>query len=229
MQAVAPLRRATCNAPIHLSDIDAAVCRAFPIGLQDLVSNDRTRRYAWARFAAYQLARKYTANSLPRLGLHYGGRDHTTILSGLRRFPTLFAEYPGFARRFNEAEFALLAAEGYTARIRRSIEEHGIARPRQPRYINPNAAAGADRRGPSGAAVRAFSSRPGLPGFALGKTYAVGIPVRKGSVRAEERPALDQARRLAALSSTRAASSGRPAATVRAGTAAARSRRAKAG
>ena len=50
------------------------------------------RQAAHPRFAVMWLARKITRLSLPQIGRELGDRDHTTIISGLRRANEMRAE-----------------------------------------------------------------------------------------------------------------------------------------
>lgn len=52
---------------------------------EDLIGHDRSRRYAWPRQEAMAMLRDRWGLSLPRIGQILGGRDHTTILYGIRR------------------------------------------------------------------------------------------------------------------------------------------------
>lgn len=55
------------------------------LGFGILISDSRIRPHARARFeACYDLAR-LTKMSLPQIGRRLGGRDHTTVLHGIRR------------------------------------------------------------------------------------------------------------------------------------------------
>lgn len=57
-----------------------------PDGTSWSSTNDypRRREIARPRQIAMFLARELTGMSLPGLGLHFGGRDHTTVLYGVR-------------------------------------------------------------------------------------------------------------------------------------------------
>ena len=68
-----------------LSEIQAAACEQFGVSPEELLSPARTKRIAWARQVAMYLSRELTGESLPAIGRHFGGRDHTTVLHAWRR------------------------------------------------------------------------------------------------------------------------------------------------
>jgi chromosomal replication initiator protein len=68
-----------------ISEIQAAACEHFGISAEELLSSARTQRIAWPRQVAMYLARELTGESLPAIGRHFGGRDHTTVLHAWRR------------------------------------------------------------------------------------------------------------------------------------------------
>jgi chromosomal replication initiator protein len=68
-----------------LAEIQAAACRHFDISPEELLSPSRTARVAWPRQVAMYLARELTDESLPTIGRHFGGRDHTTVIHAVRR------------------------------------------------------------------------------------------------------------------------------------------------
>jgi chromosomal replication initiator protein len=68
-----------------IADIQTAACAQFNISLEELISSTRSARVAWPRQLAMYLAREFTAESLPAIGRHFGGRDHTTVLHAHRR------------------------------------------------------------------------------------------------------------------------------------------------
>ena len=56
----------------------------FGVSPEDMLSPWRRRTITWARFAAWDLMRQHTRMSYPEIGRKFN-RDHTTILSGVRR------------------------------------------------------------------------------------------------------------------------------------------------
>jgi chromosomal replication initiator protein len=71
--------------PRSLADIHAAACNHFGVSSEELLSPSRTTRIAWPRQVAMFLARELTTESLPSIGRHFGGRDHTTVMHACRR------------------------------------------------------------------------------------------------------------------------------------------------
>jgi chromosomal replication initiator protein len=68
-----------------IGEIQAATCHCFEISSEELLSPSRTPRVAWPRQLAMYLSRELTGESLPAIGRHFGGRDHTTVLHAWRR------------------------------------------------------------------------------------------------------------------------------------------------
>ncbi len=68
-----------------VQDIKDAACQQFGLSPDELLSSARTHRIAWPRQLAMYLARELTDESLPAIGRHFGGRDHTTVLHAWRR------------------------------------------------------------------------------------------------------------------------------------------------
>jgi chromosomal replication initiator protein len=75
----------TVSQPRSLTDIQDAACKHFGLSAEELLSASRTARVTWPRQVAMYLARELTTESLPAIGRHFGGRDHTTVLHALRR------------------------------------------------------------------------------------------------------------------------------------------------
>lgn len=82
-----------------IPDIKRAVCAAFRITRADLESARRPNDVVRPRQLAMALARRLTARSLPEIGRHFGGRDHTTVMHAVRKMQPLIA---AAARRVNE-------------------------------------------------------------------------------------------------------------------------------
>ncbi len=68
-----------------ITEIQTATCKHFGLTAEELVSSARASRIAWPRQVAMYLSRELTDESLPSIGRHFGGRDHTTVLHACRR------------------------------------------------------------------------------------------------------------------------------------------------
>jgi chromosomal replication initiator protein len=84
--------------PSSIAEIQAAVGAHFGLSQGELLSTKRSARIAWPRQVAMYLARELTGESLPAIGRHFGGRDHTTVLHACRRASARLAD-DGDARR----------------------------------------------------------------------------------------------------------------------------------
>ncbi len=60
--------------------IKEAVSKEFNVKIEDFNSKKRTRSIAYPRQIAMYLTRELTDLSLPKIGEHFGGRDHTTVI-----------------------------------------------------------------------------------------------------------------------------------------------------
>jgi chromosomal replication initiator protein len=67
------------------AEIQAAACRYFDLTPDELLSPSRSTRITWPRQVAMYLARELTGESLPAIGRHFGGRDHTTVMHAVKR------------------------------------------------------------------------------------------------------------------------------------------------
>ncbi len=63
----------------------------YNIRLSDMIGPKRLRSYARPRQVAMYLAKQLTNRSLPEIGRRFGGRDHTTVMHGVRRIEELKA------------------------------------------------------------------------------------------------------------------------------------------
>jgi chromosomal replication initiator protein len=71
---------------IEIREIALAVAKHFSLRLGDLQSASRRRGVVDARNITAYLTRQSTGQSLQQIGQFLGGRDHTTILHGIRKF-----------------------------------------------------------------------------------------------------------------------------------------------
>jgi chromosomal replication initiation ATPase DnaA len=84
-----PLIDGTTTWPLTVRDICRACCHHFDVNMLDFLSPRRHKAIVRARMVAMWLARKHTRRSMPEIGRTMGGRDHTTILHGIRRIDEL--------------------------------------------------------------------------------------------------------------------------------------------
>jgi chromosomal replication initiator protein len=98
--------------PVSMSRIQAVVCRHFDVSKIDLIGERRHPEPTRARHVAIYLARTMTTKSLPEIGRHMGGRDHTTILHAYRKIAGLVAEDARFASELAILEHKIKNGEG---------------------------------------------------------------------------------------------------------------------
>ena len=77
---------------LSIEEIQRKVAEHYNIRLSDLVGPKRVRTVARPRQVAMYLAKQMTTRSLPEIGRRFGGRDHTTIMHGVRRIEELRGE-----------------------------------------------------------------------------------------------------------------------------------------
>lgn len=81
-----------------------AVSKTTGVGVPALRGRRRTRPVARARQAAYWLLARHTSLSLSAIGARLGGRDHTSVLHGVRRADVLRVGDPAFQTTLARAE-----------------------------------------------------------------------------------------------------------------------------
>lgn len=72
-----------------VEDIQRAVCHHFKLRSTDLLSKDRHKSIAFARHVAMYLCKLRLKCSFPELGRAFGNRDHTTVMSAVRKVEAL--------------------------------------------------------------------------------------------------------------------------------------------
>jgi chromosomal replication initiator protein len=97
--------------PTSVEDIQRAVCGHFRLTNSDLLSKDRHRSVAFARQVAMYLCRQRLKCSFPELGRAFGNRDHTTVMSAVRRMESLRSTDPQVAAHLEAIERRLAASD----------------------------------------------------------------------------------------------------------------------
>jgi chromosomal replication initiator protein len=76
---------------ITIEEIQRKVSEHYNIRFSDLIGPRRMRNLARPRQIAMYLAKKLNSRSLPEIGRRFGGRDHTTVMHGVRKIEELKA------------------------------------------------------------------------------------------------------------------------------------------
>ncbi len=63
-----------------IPSIQNAVCEYYKISVEEMKSKKRSNKIAYPRQVAMYLSRTMTDESFPRIGLEFGGRDHSTVI-----------------------------------------------------------------------------------------------------------------------------------------------------
>jgi len=76
---------------VTMDEIIKKCCEYYNIRQQDLLGQSRARSVARPRQMAMYLCKRLTQRSLPEIARKIGGRDHTTVLYGVRKIEELMA------------------------------------------------------------------------------------------------------------------------------------------
>jgi chromosomal replication initiator protein len=96
---------------MSVEDIQRAVCTHFRLSNSDLLSKDRHKSVAFARQVAMYLCRQRLKCSFPELGRAFGNRDHTTVMSAVRRVEALRQRDPQVNAHLEAIEQRLASSE----------------------------------------------------------------------------------------------------------------------
>lgn len=96
---------------LKVSDILETVSQHFGLRLPDLVGRKRSRSISHPRQVAMYLARKLTPLSLEEIGVHFGGRDHSTVLHAERVIEATRVEDKNTADTLSQLTNQLLARQ----------------------------------------------------------------------------------------------------------------------
>ncbi|HET9954593.1 MAG TPA: chromosomal replication initiator protein DnaA [Polyangiaceae bacterium] len=96
---------------MSVEDIQRAVCSHFRLSNAELLSKDRHKSVAFARQVAMYLCRQRLKCSFPELGRAFGNRDHTTVMSAVRRVEALRQRDPQVNAHLEAIEQRLASSE----------------------------------------------------------------------------------------------------------------------
>jgi len=76
---------------LTIEEIQRKVAEHYNVRLSDMIGPKRVRTIARPRQIAMYLSKTLTSRSLPDIGRRFGGRDHTTIMHGVKKIEELMA------------------------------------------------------------------------------------------------------------------------------------------
>ena len=79
-------------AVVSIERIQELVCDRFGVTLGELKSERRSQSIVYPRQVAMYLSRELTDSSLPKIGKHFGGRDHTTVIHATSKIARMIRE-----------------------------------------------------------------------------------------------------------------------------------------
>lgn len=85
---------------VTIENIQKTAAEYYKVKVADILSKRRSRSIARPRQMAMALAKELTNHSLPEIGDHFGGRDHTTVIHACRKIKELIVEESDFAEDF---------------------------------------------------------------------------------------------------------------------------------
>ncbi len=74
---------------VSVEEIQRRVAEHYNIRLSEMIGPKRVRTLARPRQVAMYLCKQLTSRSLPEIGRRFGGRDHTTVMHGVKRIEEL--------------------------------------------------------------------------------------------------------------------------------------------
>lgn len=85
---------------VTIENIQKTVAEYYKVKVADLLSKRRSRSIARPRQMAMALSKELTNHSLPEIGDHFGGRDHTTVIHACRKVKELVQDDSDFAEDY---------------------------------------------------------------------------------------------------------------------------------
>jgi chromosomal replication initiator protein len=79
-------------AEVSIERIQETVIDRFGLSLDELCGDRRSQNIVYPRQVAMYLSRELTDSSLPKIGRHFGGRDHTTVIHATTKIARLIRE-----------------------------------------------------------------------------------------------------------------------------------------
>ncbi|MCB2189468.1 MAG: chromosomal replication initiator protein DnaA [Deltaproteobacteria bacterium] len=97
---------------VGVEEVLKAVSSRYGLKVSDLKSGRKTRDVTHPRQVAMYLARRLTRSSFPEIGRALGGKDHSTVVKGVKKIEEMLGKEPNLAEDVRDLERELLGG-GY--------------------------------------------------------------------------------------------------------------------
>jgi chromosomal replication initiator protein len=87
---------------ITVPQIQKTVAAAYKVTVEQLVSKNNSRQFAFPRQVAMYLCKKLTKHSYPEIGRAFGGKHHTTVIHSVEKIQALSAKDTSLQRLLQE-------------------------------------------------------------------------------------------------------------------------------
>lgn len=91
-----------------IAEITAAVAARFKVKPSDITGDSRLAQFIRPRFAAYAMARE-AGYSYPTIAARIGGRDHASVMHGVKRFNEMCNSCHEYFTQVEAARFSIAA------------------------------------------------------------------------------------------------------------------------
>jgi hypothetical protein len=96
------------NATLSIRQIQIVVAKRYRVSLSEIVSDSRNQFIMLPRQIAYTLARRLTDKGLTTIAKVFGGRDHTTVMHGIRKVEKRALYDAQFAAELHQLERVIM-------------------------------------------------------------------------------------------------------------------------
>lgn len=83
---------------VTIEQIQKTVATAYKLSVEQLVSKNNSRQFAFPRQIAMYLCKKLTKHSYPEIGRAFGGKHHTTVIHSVEKIQSLTSADTSFQR-----------------------------------------------------------------------------------------------------------------------------------
>lgn len=93
---------------LSIEHIQKYTCNHFDVSMDELIGRSRKQEIVKVRQVGIFFAKKYTDETLTTIGLRFGGRDHSTVISSISKVKDRIETDPEFALAIEQLDEKIL-------------------------------------------------------------------------------------------------------------------------